>query len=105
MTGGNVRMGSWVEVGVDAEAHRRLTRDPARNFAYAMEFRARLDVDHEDFRLERGFDLLIGLAYAGKDDLPRIAARPQTAHQLANGYDIEASPHIDVEFEHAQVRQ
>ena len=42
-----------------------------------MQFRARLDVDHQDVGLERRLDFLVGLAHARKNDLAADRRRPR----------------------------
>ena len=101
MTGRDVRMRAGVEVRVDSQADRRASAHPGRDARHAMQFGGGLDVDHQDARLDRGFQFLVGLAHAGKNDLARLGAGLKTAHQLAHRNDVEARAHRGEELEHA----
>ena len=103
MAGGNMRMRPRIEIGINTQADRRAMLHAARDLGHAMQFRTRLDVDHEDAGFERGGDLLVGLADAGEHDLARVRADPQASHQLADGDDVEARAHRREQFQDAQV--
>src|SRR3981081_2815604 len=105
MAGGDMRMRPRIEVGIDAQTDRRLQADSLGDHRYTMKFRARLDVDHQDLRLERSLDFLVRLTHARKNDLARVRARANTTHQLADGNDIEARAEIAEQLENAQVRK
>ncbi len=53
MAGGNMRMRPRIEIGIHAQADRRAMLHAARDLGHAMQFRARLDVDHQDAGFER----------------------------------------------------
>ena len=93
MTGGNMRMRPRVEVRIHPQADRRTPLHSAGDLCHAMKFRARLDIDHQDTGFQRRRDLLVGLADAGENNLARVRADPQTAHQLADRNDIEPGAH------------
>src|SRR6185437_7325607 len=101
MTGRDVRMRSRVEIGIDAQADRRLNPEPLRDRGDAAQLGTRLDVDHQDIGFERSFDLVVGLADARKDDLAWIGARLETSHPLAGRNYIAAGAQIGEKLEHA----
>ncbi len=93
MAGGNVRMRTRIEIGIYAQTDRRAMLHAARDLCHAMQFGARLDVDHQDAGFERCRDLFIGLTDAGENNLARIGPDPQASHQLADRDDIETRTH------------
>src|SRR5580704_5659195 len=105
MAGGDVRMRAWIEIRIHAQADRRAMLHAARDFCNAMQFRARLDIDHQDARFQRGLDLLVGLADAGEDNLARVRTDSKASHQLADRHDIEARAHRIEQFKDAQIRE
>ena len=96
-------MGPRVEIGIDAQAHGRASFHPPRHRRDTIELGRRLGVDHQDTGLERRFDLLVGLAHPGENDLARIGAHAKASHQLAARDHIEAGTHRGEQFQHAQV--
>src|SRR5205823_13945607 len=88
--GRDVGMGLRVDVGVHAEADRRAHPAPRRHALDGVELLRRLDVDHEEVRVERGLELRLALAHAREDDLPAVGAGAERLPELALRHDVEA---------------
>jgi len=102
--GGNVRVGTGVDVGVhpqrDGGAHALFGGD----FLQALQLVGGLDVEavHADF--QRAAHVVARFAHAGKDHLAGIAASGEYTLEFAAGHDVEAGAQARQQVEYAQVR-
>jgi len=76
-------MGFGVNVGIDANADRRDPAICARDFAQHFQFGFALHVEAADAHIQCTAHFGAGLADAGKDDVPGLAARRQHALEFA----------------------
>ena len=88
-TGRNVGVGFRVDVGINAQADRRILAALPGNVVQAFEFRNRFDIEAENASIQRLLHFRSGLADTGKNDFLRVSPGGQHALQFATGNDVE----------------
>src|SRR6266480_3060789 len=84
-------MGLWIDVGIDAQADRRLFADAGGDFVQRKQLFLRFDVEHQYAGMESVFDFLLFLADPRKDNFFRVGADFQRAEKLAARHDVKAA--------------
>src|SRR4026209_648896 len=87
--GGNVGLGTRVDVGIDAQRDRRAPAKAARYLVNAGELGLGFNVDTADALLQRELDLGFALAHTREKRLARVAAGGEHARELSAGDDVE----------------
>ena len=72
-----------VNIGIDAQADRRLLAEMAGDFVQAFELGRGFNVEAENAGFQRKFHFASRLANPGKDDFFRVGAGRQNTFQLA----------------------
>src|SRR6476646_3887177 len=88
--GGNVRMGTRVDIGIDAQRDRRAPTQAPRHTLDARELGLGFNVDTAHALLQRELDLGFALAHAREKRPARLAAGGEHTHELAARDDVEA---------------
>ncbi len=103
---GDVGVRARVDVGIDAQGHRRAPSHRAGDRIEALELRLALHVEAADAGGEGRADLLLALADPGEDDALGPAAGGQHAREFAARDDVEAGtePREDAEDGEVGVR-
>ena len=97
-------MGLGVDVGVDPQRDRRDFSGGGGHAGDGVELGLALDVEHQDARLQRRQDLLVGLAHPGEDRLARCPPGGLHPDELAAGDHVEPAAMLGQDLEDAQVR-
>src|SRR5260221_1955916 len=101
--GGDVRVRSRVDVGVDAQRYRCHAAHRCRHRLEAVELGLALDVEAADARGESRAHLAFGLADAGEDHAAGIATGGKHARELPARNDVEARAGARQDLEHGEV--
>ncbi len=75
--GGNIRMGTGIDIRVDPHRHRCLLAHAARHPVEALQLGFRLQIEAEDLFVQREAHLGLALGHPGEDHFARITARRQ----------------------------
>ena len=90
-TGGDIRMGLRVYIGIDAQRNRRAAAETRGDAVDAVQFGQGFDVEAFDACLKRIFDFGFAFAYAGKNGFAGIPAGRQHTLKLAAGNDVKTA--------------
>ena len=101
--GGDLVQGAGIDVGVDAQGHRRFRAALAGDLGQQFQFRKRFDVELHDAGIKPGGHLRRGLADPGKDDALGRNAGGQRAAQFALGDNVGAGAEIGEGLDHRLV--
>ena len=96
-------MGFRVDVGINAQADRRILCALSGNIVQAFEFRNRFDVEAENASIQRLFHFRSGLPDTGKNDFLRVSPGGQHALQLATGNDVKTGTQSGEQIEDGEV--
>ena len=103
LAGGDLGVGLRVDVGVHADAHRRLAAELAGHVVDAGQLGLALGMQRENPRLEREPDLRLGLAHAGENAAIDLRARRQHAAQFAAADEIEGGAQVRKQAQQREV--
>ena len=101
-SGGDVRVGAGVDIGVDAQAHGRDAAQGPGFFVECVELAQAFDVETAHAGHQGLAHVGAGFAHARKHDLRRVAAGCQHAGQFTAGHDVEAAAGLGKSLQHGQ---
>ncbi len=104
LAGRDVRMGIGGDIRIDPDADPHRAPEPRGDPAERGQLGGGLEVHMADPRLDRGGQLLVGLADAAEDDALGLESRGERAGQLPAGNDVGARAKVAKQPEHGQVR-
>jgi hypothetical protein len=92
--GGDVRMRTGVDVGVDAHGHARAHSVCPGGAIDPLELSSGFGVDRLQTKLHGSIDLVGRLPHAGKDDIRRIETGPHGEIDLADGVRVDGTSEL-----------